>query len=109
MLVLRTSAAHNPSEPGKPFKGPRPSSFMAEVRVKLDESVARHLGDSPEKSAAELIAVELYRENRLTLRQAAKVAGVPAREMEEVLARRRIYVNYGEAELDEDLRHARGQ
>ncbi len=79
---------------------------MAEVRIKIDETVARHLGQPPEKAAAELIAVELYREGRLTLRQAAKVAGVPLREMEEVLARRRVYVNYGEAELAEDLRHA---
>lgn len=82
---------------------------MAEVRLKIDESVARYLGHPPEKSAAELIAVELYRENQLTLRQAARVAGVSPREMEEVLARRRVYVNYGEAEFNEDLRHAHGQ
>lgn len=82
---------------------------MAEVRIKIDETAARHLGQAPEKAAAELIAVELYREGRLTLRQAAKVAGASLREMEDVLARRRVYVNYGEAELAEDLRHARGQ
>ena len=51
--------------------------------------------------------VELYREGRLTLRQAADMLNVTIQEMFDVLLRRQSYINYGREELNEDISYAR--
>ena len=49
------------------------------------------------------LAVSLYRENRFTLGQAARLAGMPQDAMLGVLAKRQIAVHYGVEDLQQDL------
>ena len=49
------------------------------------------------------LAVTLYRDDRLTLGQAARLASLPQEAMLEVLAKRRIPVHYGIEDLEQDL------
>ena len=76
------------------------------VAVSLPKGVLSMLGKSPEKELKKLAALELYREGRVTLRQTAHILGVSYRKMMEVLAEHGIYINYGEAELKEDIEYA---
>lgn len=48
-------------------------------------------------------ALELLRDNRITVRKGAEMAGVPYVEMLEILARENISVGYDEKELERDI------
>lgn len=48
--------------------------------------------------------VELYREGRVTMRQASELLGLTLRETLAEFGRRKVYIRYGEKELAEDLR-----
>jgi len=53
---------------------------MVTVTFELDDDVARLLGETPEgreRAVLELAAIDLYRRERLTARQAARVLGLP--------------------------------
>lgn len=82
---------------------------MGEVQVKIPSKILEFLEKPVNKSVKEVLAVELYREDRLTLRQTAEVIGIGLREMLKVLAKRRTYINYGEEELKEDIAYASGK
>ncbi|MCE4612456.1 MAG: UPF0175 family protein [Desulfurococcales archaeon] len=63
------------------------------VHIALDETEARLL-----------LAVELYREGRLTLKQAAELAGLCVEDFMKELSRRRVsIINLDEEELKEEL------
>ena len=76
-----------------------------EVRITLPEEVANLLEKPAERSALELITVGLYRDGRLTRRQAAEFLGIAFSDMAGVLEKHNAYVAYGEEELDEDMAH----
>ena len=60
-----------------------------------------------EYEARLLLAVELYREGRLTLKQAAELAGLCVEDFMRELSRRKIsIINLDEEELEEELRVA---
>lgn len=60
-----------------------------------------------EKEAKTIIAVELYREGRLTLKQAAELAGYCLEDFMKELSKRKIgIVNWDSSELEEELRNA---
>lgn len=60
-----------------------------------------------EYEARVLLAVGLYREGRLTLKQAAEFAGLCVEDFMRELSRRRVSaINWDEEELKEDLRVA---
>jgi len=60
-----------------------------------------------EYEARLLLAVELYREARLTLKQAAELAGLCVEDFMKELSRRKVsIINLGEEELKEELRVA---
>ncbi len=60
-----------------------------------------------EYEARLLLAVELYREGRLTLKQAAELAGLCVEDFMRELSRRKVtIINLDEEELKEDLRVA---
>ncbi len=82
---------------------------MSEVSVKLPVKIVSFLDKPVKRSLKEIVAVELYRENKLSLRQAAELIGVPLQEMFSVLAKRRTYINYGGEELSEDIKYASGE
>ncbi len=47
-------------------------------------------------------AAELYRENRITIRQAADIVGLTLRETLDEFGKRGVYIRYGEEELKQD-------
>jgi len=60
-----------------------------------------------EYEARLLLAVELYREARLTLKQAAELAGLCVEDFMRELSRRKVsIINLDEEELEEELRVA---
>jgi Arc/MetJ-type ribon-helix-helix transcriptional regulator len=48
-------------------------------------------------------AAELYRKNKLTMRQAADIAGLTLRETLDEFGKRGVYIRYGKKELIEDI------
>jgi len=72
----------------------------------LKISIPEHIGID-EHEARLLLAVELYREARLTLKQAAEVAGLCVEDFMKELSRRKIsIINLDEEELKEELKVA---
>ena len=68
--------------------------------------IPEHIGID-EHEARLLLAVELYREARLTLKQAAELAGLCVEDFMKELSRRKIsIINLDEEELKEELRIA---
>ncbi len=72
----------------------------------LKISIPEHIGID-EYEAKVLLAVELYREARLTLKQAAELAGLCVEDFMKELSRRKVsIINLDEEELKEELRVA---
>jgi predicted HTH domain antitoxin len=78
-----------------------------QIEIKIPDKMAEHIKQPYDRSVQELLIVELYREGRFSVRQAAELLGVDLAGMFEVLARRKSYLNYGKEELNEDLSYAR--
>lgn len=77
---------------------------LVEVKVRVPSEVAGLV--SPRKLEDELrllVALELYREGRVSLGKAAEIAGLSLREFLYELRTRRIPLNYDLEELEEDL------
>ncbi len=69
-------------------------------------SISEHIGID-EHEARLLLAVELYREGRLTLKQAADLAGLCVEDFMKELSRRKVsIINLDDEELKEELRVA---
>jgi len=77
------------------------------ISINLPDRMTEYIKEPYDNSVKELLVVELYREGRLTLRQAADMLNVGTREMFDVLLRRKSYLNYGREELNEDITYAR--
>jgi len=78
-----------------------------DISVKIPEKITEHIKKPYDKFVNETLVVELYREGRFTLRQAAGMLGVDLNAMLDVLKKRKAYINYGIEELDEDISYAR--
>ena len=76
------------------------------TKVRIPGRVTDVLEKPIEKSVVELIVVGLYRDGKMTLRQAADLIGVTIKEMQEVLKKHDTYINYGLEELEEDIAYA---
>ena len=80
-------------------------AIMSSAKV-LKISIPKHISID-EYEARLLLAVELYREGRLTLKQAAELAGLCVEDFMKELSRRKIsIINLDEEELGEELRIA---
>ncbi|MCE4608224.1 MAG: UPF0175 family protein [Caldisphaeraceae archaeon] len=78
---------------------------MGDIRI-LKISVPERIGID-DYEARLLLAIELYREGRLTLKQAAELAGLCVEDFMRELSRRKIsIINLDEEELEEELRIA---
>lgn len=78
---------------------------MVHVTVKLSDNMAKSFGDSPEAVARrvlENVAIEEYREGRLTHRQVGEMLGLDYWETESFFAARRVPLNYELADLEAD-------
>ncbi len=77
-----------------------------EAKLTFPDEVIDILEKPVEKSLVELIAVGLYRDGKITLRQAADLIGVSIEKMPQILQKHNTYMSYGIKELDEDIAYA---
>ena len=68
-----------------------------EVILKIDKK------DIP-KAVKLYLAIELYREGKISLGKASEIAGISKEEMIEVLSRKGIPINYDIEDLKEDIK-----
>jgi len=80
---------------------------MTEVKIGFPVDLARLLRvrvDDLPRIIREIVAVELYRERYISLGKAAEIVGVSKWEMFEILARKKVPIQYGAEDLEEDLK-----
>ena len=80
---------------------------MKIVQVQLPEDLveAAQLNRSnPSPDAARLLALELFREDKVSLGRAAELCQTPVEAFMEFAGRREVPLHYGTAELEEDRR-----
>lgn len=73
-----------------------------EITVSEDVLQATHLS---QEELRQEIALLLFKENRLTLAQASRLAGMRRVEFQRLLASRRIPIHYDAKDLKEDIRN----
>ncbi|NUN98996.1 MAG: UPF0175 family protein [Saprospiraceae bacterium] len=74
------------------------------MTIELDDSTLLK-AQTTEQEIKMLIAIALFKEEVLTLGQAAALAGVPQLIFQKELGKRKIAVHYGVEELREDVKH----
>jgi predicted HTH domain antitoxin len=78
---------------------------MKTVAVELPEALveaAEISRSQPSIGAAQLLALELFREDKVSLGRAAELCQTPVEAFMEFAARRDVALHYGSAELEED-------
>ncbi len=78
---------------------------MVTVQVQLAEELLALGGmdeSLPSQAAAKLIALELFRESRVSLGKAAELAGVTLEDFMDFAAQRDVPLHYGTGELADD-------
>lgn len=70
--------------------------------INISEDISRKIGLQEEELVLE-IAILLFKQERLTLGQASKLAGKHQSEFQKELGRRKIPIHYGETELLNDI------
>ncbi|HWD19633.1 MAG TPA: UPF0175 family protein [Verrucomicrobiae bacterium] len=78
---------------------------MSTVTVEIPEEVfalAGMQGGSSSESASKLLALELFREGRVSLGRAAELANVSVEEFMDFSARRKVSAHYPSDDLKED-------
>ncbi len=73
------------------------------IKVEIPPELLQYLDDEPEKNVKILLVFELYREKKITLRQAADILKITYREMEDLLEKNEIYLEFGKIEFDEEI------
>lgn len=77
------------------------------MAITLPDELLRSMKLTEAEVGAEL-AVALFREERLTLGQAALLAGLPQLDFQRLLASRQVPLHYGIDDMEEDLERAKG-
>jgi predicted HTH domain antitoxin len=82
---------------------------MSKVRVELSEELFAfaNVSGTPSRSASKLIALELFRERRVSAGKAAELAGVSLEEFLEFAARREVPMHYTLEDWEDDQTVAR--
>jgi predicted HTH domain antitoxin len=78
---------------------------MAEITIKLSETLARVFGATPEarsRRLAEDAAIEEYRAGRLSQRQVGEMLGLDYWQTERFLSDRKVSLNYSLGDLQAD-------
>jgi len=75
------------------------------IKVEIPPELVQYLDDEPEKKVKLLLVFELYREKKITLRQAADILKITYREMEDILEKNEIYLAFGKIEFDEEIHY----
>ena len=80
---------------------------MQTVRVEIPRELVLAAGLDPDNLSAEtarLLALELYREDRVSLGRASELCQMPVEQFVEFAAQRNVSLHYGSEELEEDRR-----
>ena len=83
------------------------SENVETVRVEIPADLARAAGLNPGEAsveAAKLLAVELYREDKVSLGRAAELCHMPIEQFMKFTAQHHAPMHYGASELEEDRR-----
>lgn len=72
------------------------------MTISIPDTITQRVGLTEEEILLR-IAVELFREERITLGQASEIANLHQAEFQKELARRQIPIHYGIEELEADL------
>ncbi len=80
--------------------------ILMEAKLKFPDEVSDILDKPVEKSLIELVAIGLYRDGKITLRQAADIVEVKIDKMPQILKKHNAYLSYGRNELEEDITYA---
>lgn len=82
---------------------------MSTVQVDLPEELITlaNVSGTPSRSASKLIALELFRERRVSAGKAAELAGVSLDEFLEFAARREVPMHYTQEDWEQDRTVAR--
>ena len=75
------------------------------IEVKVPTKLKPFLEDNPEKNLILYTVFELYRELKITIRQAADILGLNYWEMNELLGKYSVYRGYGDVEFEEELQY----
>lgn len=75
------------------------------IKVEILPELIPYLDKDPSKTVSLLLIFELYREKKLSLRQAADILKITYREMEDLLAKHKVYIDFGKTELDEEFQY----
>jgi len=81
---------------------------MKVVQVQLSQDLAEAAqlsSTNPSADAARLLALELFRENKVSLGRAAELCNTPPEDFMEFAGKREVSLHYGIAELGEDRRN----
>jgi predicted HTH domain antitoxin len=78
---------------------------MPSIKFEIPPELVRFLEEDPQNQIKLLLVFELYRENKLSLRQAADILKLTYREMQETMAKNKIFIKYGKNELDDEFAH----
>jgi predicted HTH domain antitoxin len=77
-------------------------TYYASLSDVIRDGLRKILAEYKRKNEIE-IAISLYKEEKITLREAAAIMGVPLRKALEDLSERGVYLRYGLEELEDDL------
>ncbi len=80
---------------------------MQTVKVEIPAELAQAAGLNPDNlsvEAARLLALELYREDKVSLGRAAELCRMPVEQFMESAARHNIPLHYGADDLEDDRR-----
>ncbi len=83
---------------------------MATLQIELSEELAKAAnlgGTNSSQDAARLIALELFREDQVSLGKAAELCNMPVRDFMEFAATHQAPLHYGATDLDEDRKTAK--
>lgn len=80
---------------------------MQTVKVEIPRELVLAAGLDPDNLSAEtarLLALELYREDRVSLGRASELCQMPVEQFTEFAAQHNVSLHYGSEELEEDRR-----
>ena len=75
------------------------------IKVEIPQELLPYLENDPNKKVTLLLIFELYREEKLSLRQAAEILEISYREMEALLEQNKVYIPFGNSDLEEELQY----
>ena len=76
---------------------------MTSIKFEIPPEFVPYLKEDPKNQIKLLLVFELYRENKLNIRQAADILKLTYREMQETMAKNKIYLEYRKNELDDEF------